>query len=78
MRLRPQGAAWGSGMPDLNPVTRLAAVLRATGRVTDPEQVALLAIEHLTRELYERYGYSASADWLAGEADIYRARTNEP
>ncbi len=68
---------WGSGMPDLNPCARLAAVLRAR-RIPDPEQVALLATEHLTRELYERYGYSASADWLTGEADIYRARTNEP
>ncbi len=77
MRSRPLRIAWGSGMPDLNPCARLAAVLRAR-RVPDPEQVALLATEHIAAELYQRYGYSDTADWLRGEGEIYAQRLIDP
>ncbi len=61
-------------MPDLNPCARLAAVLRATGRVTSPEQVALLATEHIAYQLQQRYGHSESADWLSAAGELYAQR----
>jgi hypothetical protein len=64
-------------MPDLNPCARLAAVLQGR-HVPNPEQVALLATEHIASELYQRYGYSASADWLRGEGEIYAQRLIDP
>lgn len=62
---------------DLNPCARLAAVLRAR-HVPDPEQVALLATEHIAAELSHRYGYSDRAEWLNASVDLYRARLSDP
>jgi hypothetical protein len=58
---------------DRNPIARLAAVLRAR-HVPDPEQVALLATEHIAHELHQRCSHSDSADWLLGEGEIYAQR----
>ena len=77
MRSRPLRIAWGSGMPDRNPIARLAAVLRAR-RIPDPEQVALLAADHLAAELATRDGHLNSAQWLTAAADLYRKRIHEP
>jgi hypothetical protein len=63
-------------MPDLNPCARLAAVLRAR-HVPNPEQVALLATEHIAHALKRRYGHSESAEWLTAAADLYRARLHD-
>jgi hypothetical protein len=62
---------------DRNPIARLAAVLRAR-RIPDPEQVALLATEHIAHELHQRYSHSDSADWLLGEGEIYAQRLLDP
>jgi hypothetical protein len=62
---------------DLNPCARLAAVLRAR-HVPDPEQVALLATDHLAAELATRYGYSDRSEWLTAAADLFRARLSDP
>jgi hypothetical protein len=61
---------------DLNPCARLAAVLRAD-HVPDPEQVALLAAEHIAHQLHQRYGHSESAEWLTAAADLYCARIHD-
>lgn len=63
-------------MPDLNPCARLAAVLQAR-HVPNPEQVALLAAEHIAAELAQRYGYSDRAEWLNASVDLYRARISD-
>lgn len=63
-------------MTDLNPCARLAAVLRAR-HVLDPEQVALLATEHLAAELATRHGYSDRSEWLTAAADLYRKRIHD-
>jgi hypothetical protein len=52
-------------------------VLRAR-HVPDPEQVALLATEHIAAELSHRYGYSDRAEWLNASVDLYRARLSDP
>jgi hypothetical protein len=62
---------------DLNPIARLAAVLRAR-HVPDPEQIALLATEYLAHELKQRYGHSESADWLIAAVELYAARLLDP
>jgi hypothetical protein len=64
-------------MPDLNPCARLAAVLRAR-HVPDPEQVALLAADHMAAELHQRYGHSESADWLIAAGELYAQRLLDP
>jgi hypothetical protein len=64
-------------MPDLNPCARLAAVLRAS-HVPDPEQVALLATEHIAHELHQRYGHSESAEWLIVSGELYASRLLAP
>jgi hypothetical protein len=64
-------------MPDLNPIARLAAVLRAR-HVPEPEQIALLAAEYLAHELKQRYGHSDSADWLIAAGELYAARLLDP
>jgi len=63
-------------MPDLNPCARLAAVLRAR-HVPDPEQIALLAADHLAAELATRDGHLNSAQWLTTAADLYRKRIHD-
>jgi hypothetical protein len=62
---------------DLNPIARLAAVLRAR-HVPDPEQVALLAAEHIAHQLKQRYGHSESADWLIAAGELYAQRLLDP
>ena len=76
MPLNPPVTAWGSGMPDRNPIARLAAVLRAR-HVPDPEQIALLAADHLAAELATRDGHLNSAQWLTAAADLYRKRIHD-
>ena len=61
---------------DRNPIARLAAVLRAR-HVPDPEQVALLATEHIAAELATRDGHLNSAQWLTAAADLYRKRIHD-
>jgi hypothetical protein len=62
---------------DLNHCARLAAVLRAR-HVPNPEQVALLATEHLAAELVTRYGHSESAEWLIVSGELYASRLLDP
>jgi hypothetical protein len=62
---------------DINPCARLAAVLRAR-RIPNPEQVALLANEHIAHELHQRYGHSESAEWLIAAGELYASRLLAP
>jgi hypothetical protein len=62
---------------DLNPCARLAAVLRAR-HVPNPEQVALLATEHIAHQLHQRYGHSESAEWLTAAGELYAQRLLDP
>jgi hypothetical protein len=62
---------------DRNPIARLAAVLRAR-RIPDPEQVALLATEHIAHQLHQRDGHSESAEWLIAAGELYAQRLLDP